>query len=99
MSGKYFLEIRDEDNARELLAFAYGDAAEINFIGRREIGKLVEKSAAGAKGDHSFRLLEVKYIGQDIESDETVRLANIIADADTIAGALKRKLSLLKKSE
>lgn len=95
MAAKYFLEIRNEDRARELVAFAYGDAAQINFIGRSEVAKLLGDSTGN---NYSFRLLSVQYIGQDPESDEVVKLGSGVADTEGVAGMLKRKLVALKKS-
>lgn len=89
----YFLEIRDENNARELKAFAYGEASDIVTIGRRHVVAL-----NGAGGQYSFRLLGVQYIGQDTESDDAVRIGAAIADGDTISVLLKRKLAALKKA-
>jgi hypothetical protein len=91
---KYFLEVRDEERGRELLAFAYGDVTEINFLARRQVAELAGKSG----GSYSFRLLQVSYVGQDIESDDAVKLGAAIGDGETVAGALKAKLLKLKKS-
>lgn len=90
MSHIYFLEIRNEDSA-EIEACAYGSAEEINFIGRRHVARLLNKG-----GSYGFWLAVVESYGQDPRGDEAVKVGHAVADADTVAGALKRRLSALK---